>query len=59
MTGEWWQAAAKPLSLEYIADRMDVDDPLKGYVVPIADAEGVGGHSPSCCVLRFGPRIQD
>ena len=31
--------ASKPLSLEYMADRLDVDDPLKGYLA-VTEAEG-------------------
>ena len=32
-------ADAKPLSLEYMADRLDVDDPLRGYqVIAVLDA---------------------
>ena len=31
--------ASKPLSLEYMADRLDVDDPLRGYLA-VTEAEG-------------------
>ena len=31
--------ASKPLSLEYMADRLDVDDPLTGYLA-VRPAEG-------------------
>ena len=35
--------ASKPLSLEYMADRLDVDDPLTGYMA-VTEAEGwMGG----------------
>ena len=40
--------ASKPLSLEYMADRLDVDDPLTGYlaVTPAKGAEA-GFASPN------------
>ena len=36
--------ASKPLSLEYMADRLDVDDPLTGYVA-VTPAEGPRGRA--------------
>jgi hypothetical protein len=36
--GEGGACAAKPLSLEYLADRIDVDDPIFGFVVRTADS---------------------
>ena len=38
--------ASKPLSLEYMADRLDVDDPLFGYMVVTADGGWLQGYIP-------------
>ena len=34
---------AKPLSLEYMADRLDVDDPLFGYIAVSSDKSWLQG----------------
>ena len=34
---------AKPLSLEYMADRLDVDDPLFGYIAVSTDKSWLQG----------------
>jgi hypothetical protein len=36
--------ASKPLSLEYMADRCDVDDPLFGYLAVTADKGWMQGY---------------
>ena len=45
--------ASKPLSLEYMGDRLDVDDPLTGYLA-VRPASGRGGRA--CCPYNPPPR---
>ena len=46
--------ASKPLSLEYMGDRLDVDDPLTGYLA-VRPASGRGGRA--CCPYNPPPRV--
>ena len=46
---------AKPLSLEYMADRLDVDDPLFGYIAVSTDKSWLQGCAG--CARRTLPRV--
>ena len=55
---------AKPLSLEYIADRMDVDDPISGFFVrtgpsqPPAAGAAAAGSMPSAVAMAAAGEAQ-
>lgn len=45
----------KPLSLEYMADRMDVDDPIWGFFVRTAAKSVANGKQERGCAARASP----